>query len=336
MYHKLLLTLALLLCSFSVAAATEAPEEEFPYYEGIAAFTENGESDVIIAELFPTDSIDAETLAQEIVDNMNWDEDKSASLFTMEELGDSIVDTSEEWFVQAGVTDTQTDVTVYLTFHIASTDENEILDLVQEKLAQVTLENVLEHLSVYEKETQDSTVYGSIIISDFFGSNDVFDDVDSGNDYYDAIAYVYDYGIVQGYDDGTYRPENSINRAEFTKILLEAKYPSEMATATGEACFTDVIAEQWYAKYVCYAKTTAIVDGYDDGTFKPEAAINIAEALKITLNVFFSGIPDAAGAWYEKYWDYAETQGLLLDEWETASDELTRGAMAELIYRIEN
>jgi hypothetical protein len=335
MRHKLLFTFGLLLSSFSMANATEAPEE-FPYYEGIAAFTENGESEVIIAELFPTDSTDATTIAQEIVDRMSWDDDKSASLFTMEELGDSIVDTSEEWFVQAGVTDTQTDVTVYLTFHIASTDENEILDLVQEKLAQVTLENVLEHLSVYEKETQDSTVYGSIIISDFFGSNDVFDDVDSGNDYYDAIAYVYDYGIVEGYEDGTYRPDASINRAEFTKILLEAKYPDEMAVAAGENCFSDVAADQWYAKYVCYAKTNQIVDGYDDGTFKPDQYINIAEALKITLNVFFTDIPETDGEWYQKYWDYADSQGLLLDEWGSASTELTRGAMAELIYRIED
>ena len=335
MRHKLLLAFTFLLCSFSVAHATEAPEEEFPYYEGIAAFTENGESEVIIAKLFPTQSTDATVIAQEIVDGMNWDEEKSASLFTIEELGDSLVDTSQEWFVQAGVTGTQTDVTVYLTFHVDSTDEAEILALAQEELAKVTLENVLEHLSVYQKETQDSTVYGSIIISDFFGSNDVFDDVDSSNDYYDAIAYVYDYGIVQGYEDGTYRPDNSINRAEFTKILMEAKYPGE--AQTGSACFTDVVASEWYAKYVCLAKDYGVITGYSDGSFKPDQYINIAEALKITLETYFSGtFEETTTPWYQKYWDYAEAQGLLLDEWGSPDENLTRGAMAELIYRILN
>ncbi len=160
----------------------------------------------------------------------------------------------------------------------------------------------------------------------------LFSDVEETSLYSEAIDYVYEAGIVEGYSDGTYQPEISINRAEFTKILMEAKYPGE-STAT-ESCFSDVPSNEWYTPTVCNAKEKNIVDGYDDGTFKPSQSVNIAEALKITLEVYFDSIPSVSGEWYQKYWDYAEDEGLLLSEWSNPAEELSRGAMAELIYRI--
>ncbi len=168
------------------------------------------------------------------------------------------------------------------------------------------------------------------------GLNSIFDDVDDSNQYYDAIKYVRDAGIVEGYSDGSYKPSNSINRAEFSKILIEAKLESDIASYVGSACLSDVIAGEWYSKYVCYAKESGIIGGYPDGTFKPAQYINIAEALKITLETYFDSIPEVNGEWYQKYWDYAENNGYLMDSWEDASTYLTRGEMAELIYRVEN
>lgn len=159
-----------------------------------------------------------------------------------------------------------------------------------------------------------------------------FDDVEETTPYGDAIAYVYEENIVEGYDDGDYKPENSINRAEFTKILMEAKYPGESTTTEG--CFSDVPDNEWFTPSICTAKERGIVSGYDDETYKPSQNINVAEALKITLEVYFDSIPTVSGEWYETYWDFADSEGLLLSEWSNASEDLTRGAMAELIYRI--
>ncbi len=161
-----------------------------------------------------------------------------------------------------------------------------------------------------------------------------FSDVDSNDDYYEAISYVYEAGIVEGYSDGTYQPEISINRAEFTKILIEAAHPGEATFSEG--CFSDVPSSEWYAPYVCFAKVYNIVSGYEDGSFKPDQYINVAEALKITLETYFGNIPDTNGEWYQKYWDYAESNGYLLSAWDSPAQELTRGEMAELIYRIQN
>ncbi len=160
-----------------------------------------------------------------------------------------------------------------------------------------------------------------------------FNDVSTTDSYYEAIEYVYEQGIVEGYSDGTYKPDQEINRAEFTKILIEAEFPGE-ASRSG-SCFSDVSSEDWFAKYICFAKVKNIVGGFEDGTYKPAQAINIAESLKITLLTFFGSVPETDGEWWEKYWDYADDHGYLLDTWASAGQNLTRGEMAELIYLIQ-
>lgn len=156
----------------------------------------------------------------------------------------------------------------------------------------------------------------------------IFEDVSEHTPHAEAINYLYDNDVVSGYSDGLYRPFTNINRAEFTKILVGSLFD----TVSGSNCFPDVNNE-WFAPYVCKAKDLGIVSGYPDGTFKPSENINIVEALKITLEAYFDSIPDKDGVWYEKYTDFAASNGLMLDEWTSESHLLKRGEMAELIYR---
>ncbi|OGJ48585.1 hypothetical protein A2344_04770 [Candidatus Peregrinibacteria bacterium RIFOXYB12_FULL_41_12] len=148
----------------------------------------------------------------------------------------------------------------------------------------------------------------------------------------DAIEYLYDQGVIEGYDDGTYRPSAAINRAEFTKILVESKYAG---SATGDSCFSDVGSE-WYANYICYAKTLGVVDGYDDGSFKPSNNINLAEALKIILGTYDVEVDlGSSDVWYEPYYNKAEELGMLEQAVDDAAKDITRGDMAQLIYNLE-
>jgi peptidoglycan hydrolase-like amidase len=159
-----------------------------------------------------------------------------------------------------------------------------------------------------------------------------FPDVEATNPFRDAIRFVRARGIVEGYPDGTFKPNNRINRAEFTKIVIEAKFDS---IPEQSSCFSDVPNGEWFTKYVCLAKQEGIIDGYPDGTFKPAQEINIAEALKITLETFYTNIPNVQGEWFMKYRRYAENNNLFLtDRWTAMATRLTRGEMAELIYRI--
>src|SRR3989338_3461544 len=99
-------------------------------------------------------------------------------------------------------------------------------------------------------------------------AQDIFEDLNSDDPSMEAIESLYDSGVIQGYDAATFRSTNTINRAEFLKIVVEAVTDNP----TGSDCFSDV-GDDWYAKYVCYAKAQGYISGYDDGTFKPGAAI---------------------------------------------------------------
>ena len=149
--------------------------------------------------------------------------------------------------------------------------------------------------------------------------------------YEEAIETLKSEGIVQGYADGTFRPEAAINRAEFTKVLIEARYPGE---AEGSHCFSDV-STQWYAAPICFAEELSIVSGHPDGRFKPGDTINLAEALKIILETYEVDVcTDCAGLWYQPYLEAAEERGLLDGLTKAPSHPLTRGEMAQLIYAL--
>ncbi len=158
-----------------------------------------------------------------------------------------------------------------------------------------------------------------------------FADVKSRTRYREAINHIADLGIVKGYEDGTYQPLKNINRAEFTKIIIEAKYPGK---AVGSDCFGDV-GNEWFAKYVCYAKGKGIVEGNPDGTFRAGSEINTAEAYKIVFATMLdSPVYDESGEWYEKYLEYAKANDLDFSSSLNASHAVTRGEMAEMIHLV--
>ncbi|WP_238178037.1 InlB B-repeat-containing protein [Paenibacillus contaminans] len=82
-------------------------------------------------------------------------------------------------------------------------------------------------------------------------------------------------GVVDGYPDGTFKPDATISRAEFAMLLMNALKPSG---AGAELSFTDErdIAS-WAKKAIAQAVQAGIVSGYDDGSFRPAASISRAE-----------------------------------------------------------
>lgn len=134
-----------------------------------------------------------------------------------------------------------------------------------------------------------------------------FPDVDPSRESYDAILSLRERGIINGYSDGTFRPDIGINRAEFIKILV-AGYRSGGMRNEGN-CFTDV-REEWFAPYVCEAKRLEWISGYPDGAFRPEQRVNRAEAMKILVGAFGGALntlaketpPDVrSGTWFYAY-----------------------------------
>ncbi|MBU0580402.1 MAG: S-layer homology domain-containing protein [Candidatus Margulisbacteria bacterium] len=159
----------------------------------------------------------------------------------------------------------------------------------------------------------------------------VFSDVPVNNAFFDAIGYLVDNNIVSGYGDGTYKPYNAINRAEFTKIVVGAIAPN----VSGSNCFPDV-RDEWFAPYVCYAKEHRIIEGYSDDTFKPNQNINLAESLKIVLLALEVDLSTNQGtAWFDVYVNTANRDNLLANINPDVGHNVSRGEMAELIYSIK-
>jgi len=182
-----------------------------------------------------------------------------------------------------------------------------------------------------------SIIAGALITSMLFSlaasasdPTPAFGDVQFTHQNSEAIEYLHSNQVVEGYDDGTYQPAKRINRAEFLKIVLEtANIP-----ASGENCYPDVQAN-WFAPYVCKATELGHVAGYPDGSFHPEREINFAEAGKIIANVLDLK-PDAQDStiWFKPYVVALENKNAIPAEINAFEYPITRGQMAEMVWRI--
>lgn len=171
-----------------------------------------------------------------------------------------------------------------------------------------------------------------------------FSDVPQSHDNVVAIEYFVKNGVINGYDDGTFKPDNIVNRAEALKVILSSANVQVPENLDGSP-FSDVKPEQWFAPFVIQAKDLGIVNGNPDGTFTPASTVTRAGFIKMLLetNKFIKEkwqnqqvYNDVAqDAWYASYMNYAGSAGLLSP---TANNELlpekelTRGEVAEVLY----
>ncbi len=165
----------------------------------------------------------------------------------------------------------------------------------------------------------------------------------SGNKNQTAIQYLYDKGVISGYPDGTFQADKTVNRAELIKILVGGKGITP-SVSDYKNCFPDV-KEQWFAPYICYAKTENWISGYPDGTFKPEKEVNKVEALKMLVNSQGYELPTEVSeqlytdvdnkAWYASFVQVAKSKGLLEESSGSlgASNPMKRGGISENIFR---
>lgn len=150
--------------------------------------------------------------------------------------------------------------------------------------------------------------------------------------YSDAITYLKNKDVLGGYPDGTFRPRDTINRAELLKIVFKGR--SDVVPVS-RRCFSDVSPNEWYAPYVCAAKNRGIVSGYKNGTFKPAEPVNFAEAIKIVLNAYGHDVTESPGSdWYKPYAVELERLEILPQHSYVPWQPLTRERAADLLWRV--
>ncbi len=176
-----------------------------------------------------------------------------------------------------------------------------------------------------------------------------FSDVSINNPYFTAIESLKSNGIIQGYDDGTFKPNQVVNRAEALKMIFTAK--KKDGKQYTKSSFPDVPVDAWFFPFVETAKEMKIIKGNPDGTFAPGRNVNKAEFLKMLelgyevefVNYALPARPlykdtTNPSEWYIQYFDFAKNLNLITPDSNgniKPSSDLTRGEVADIIYKLE-
>lgn len=176
-----------------------------------------------------------------------------------------------------------------------------------------------------------------------------FSDISEGNSYYVAITELEEMGLIEGYEDGTFRSNKPINRAETLVLVYRALGMTEFSdldsTSETQTSFPDVKPEDWFYDIVTFASEHNVVSGFDDGTFKPGNTVKLDEFLKILYEAY-EGTPDgnsdyilsdlSTDQWSYPYTSNAASLGIVNvypSNTMSPNQEMTRGYAAEVIYR---
>ena len=107
-----------------------------------------------------------------------------------------------------------------------------------------------------------------------------FTDVSEGDWFYDPVCYVYEHGLMTGTSATTFEPNTSLSRAMLVAVL----HRLEGSPQASAGDFSDVADGDWYAQAVNWAASVGVVNGFDDGTFQPNAAITREQMAAILCN----------------------------------------------------
>jgi len=136
-------------------------------------------------------------------------------------------------------------------------------------------------------------------------------------------------GVLAGYPDGTFKPDNNITRAEFSKIacVLAGLSSSGDILKSSPSKFSDVKAGEWYTGWVNLAVSQGYMKGYPDGTFKPQANVSNAEVLTVLCRIigYNDNLP---GEWPVEYLVKAADLKISKDLIFDGSAPATRGYVA--------
>ena len=138
-----------------------------------------------------------------------------------------------------------------------------------------------------------------------FTASAAFNDVDSSNSYVEAISTLSTLQVINGYEDGSFQPEKEITRAEYTKMIVYMLGMDSFTTPI--TTFTDVPESHWANAYIKTAYDMGIINGFDDGTFRPDAPVTYEQALKMLVcTLGYEAYAEVAGGYPNGYRAQAE------------------------------
>ncbi len=150
-----------------------------------------------------------------------------------------------------------------------------------------------------------------------------------------AVSYLIDKEIVIGYPDGTYKPQNTISRAEACILAVKSIMPSEEdLIKASDSGFLDTAGYDWAAEYINYAHSKGIIAGYPDGSFRPANKVSYNEMAKMLVCSLGFYPDELEGTWPDNYVSKAKELGMFKDFSYFGEDQALRGHVAMMIYAV--
>ena len=145
----------------------------------------------------------------------------------------------------------------------------------------------------------------------------------------DAIKVLSGIGILDGFEDGTFRPEENVTRAQMAKIICHTLGYGDLGKITTK--FSDVPENHWAAGYIDVAYNIGIIKGYGDGTFGPEDEITYEQAVKMMVCALgYEAVAIRQGGWPTGY--LIQGAALNITEDMPAKKICSRADVAQLVY----
>lgn len=168
-----------------------------------------------------------------------------------------------------------------------------------------------------------------------------FSDVGEDVVYVDAVSSLSQLGIINGYPDGTFRPEQNVTRAEFTAMLMRSMGYGDIGATTADGLpFSDVSADNsdisWAIPNIVTSYNMGIINGYEDGTFRPSDNVLYEEAVKMIVCAlgYGNGISVDVEPWYADFISTANRLSILktAQNLGSAGTPATRACIAQILY----
>ena len=162
-----------------------------------------------------------------------------------------------------------------------------------------------------------------------------FSDVPITASYYKAVDKLSNVGVIQGRGDGAFAPGDSTTRAEFCAFLARANGYNANYYQPKALPFADIDGSSWAVPYISFCYENGYINGYEDGTFRPNDYVTDEQAVKMV--VCSSGVGDenlssVGPKWYSGYLNVAQKYDLLAGTRVRVNNSANRAFVAQVVY----
>ncbi len=171
-----------------------------------------------------------------------------------------------------------------------------------------------------------------------------FPDVDTNDNNQESIDVLSSLGIIKGYDDGQFKPEKTVTRAEITSLIVRMLGLSSINNTVVDSPYADVPGDHWAISDIKTATNLKIIKGYGDGKFGPEDEVTYEQAVKMIVAMLGyepqalkkggwteeGGFPN--GDWAGGYMQQARDLNVLKNSEMAQTSPAPRKTIAQILY----